>query len=62
MSSLIAVLLLGTWIYALVDIVFTPTENFKKVGKSKGLWIVLIVLFGIFAAVPYFIAVRSTVK
>lgn len=46
---------------AFVDACVQPSTAFKAAGKSKGGWIALIVLFGIFAAVPYLVVARPAV-
>lgn len=60
--EIIALLCLGLWVYALIDIANTPSAKFEALGKSKALWVVLVILFGVFAAVPYFIAVKPKTK
>ena len=60
--ELLLLLCFGAWVYALIDVANTPSVNFTAVGKSKAAWVILIVLFGIFAAVPYFIAVKPKTR
>lgn len=55
---LYALLIFGPWIYALVHVVRHDEAEFRQVGSSKTLWIVLLILATIFAAVPYLLTVH----
>lgn len=49
---------LGVWIWALVDVASHPNDAWLHAGDSKGLWILLILVFQFFGTVIYFLTVR----
>lgn len=51
-------LFFGPWVVALVHAIKHSEAEFRQVGSSKTLWIVLLVVAGLFAAVPYLFTVR----
>ena len=55
---LIILLLLGVNLFSLIDACSTSKSAWELAKKDKALWIVLIVLFGIFASIVYLAAVR----
>jgi predicted membrane protein len=60
MSAVVLVLLIfwAVPIYAIVDVARRPDEVWAATSNSKGLWILLLLLFGILAALVYFVVVR----
>lgn len=51
-------LFFGPWLYALVHAIKHGESEFKQVDSSKTLWIVLLIMTTIFAAVPYLFTVH----
>jgi len=62
MTTILGLVIFATWLFALIEACTVPSENYRNAGKSKAMWVVLIVLFGIFAAVPYFLIARPAIK
>lgn len=44
--------------FSFVNILLTPGIRFARANTNKLMWLVLIVLFGVFAALPYLLIVR----
>lgn len=53
-----AALIFGSWIWALVHAIKHSEAEFKQVRSSKTLWIILLIMATVFAAVPYLLTVR----
>jgi len=58
MSTLIILFVAVVAIGSFIDACLQHQSKWNAVQKSKAGWLVLMFLFGIFAAVPYLIAVR----
>jgi len=61
MASLIILFVAIVTIGSFIDSLVQPSTAYAKAGKSKALWALLIFFFGIFAAVPYLVAIRPVV-
>ena len=64
-AFLILLATLGLSIWAIVDAVRTPTEEFRLARSSKGMWITLIAVFTLFTgivgsilAIVYLVSIR----
>jgi hypothetical protein len=59
--SFVVLTLLSLWavpIYAIVDAARRPDEVWEATGNSRAVWIVLLLLAGVLAALIYFAVVR----
>lgn len=45
-----------------IDACLHPLEQWDAIPRSKWLWLIMMVLFGIFAAVPYLIWARPDLE
>jgi hypothetical protein len=61
MTSLVILFAAIVTIGSFIDSLVQPSTAYAKAGKSKALWAFLIFFFGIFAAVPYLVAIRPMV-
>jgi len=65
--ALIALVLIGVSLYAVIDAAKRPNSAWQAAGKSKALWIVLIVVFvvvepiGLIIAVVYLSVIRRVI-
>lgn len=54
-------LIIGLWIWPLVDAISRPSWAFDAAGSNKTLWVFLIVFLGWIGSVAYLLAARSRV-
>ncbi len=55
--GLVGLAALVFWIFMLVDCAKRPDKKLKKLG-GKVLWIILLILFGVLAAIAYYFIVK----
>lgn len=46
------------WWWSFIDALVTPTSAWEKIDRSRGAWVVLLLVFGVIASFPYMIAIR----
>jgi hypothetical protein len=60
--ALIILLMFGTWIAGVIDLISRPGWAFRAAGRSKALWLLLQVIFGFIASLVYFGFIRRSVR
>ncbi len=59
----IAVLaLFGLWVWAVVDILRRPSEQFARANTSKVVWVTIVVLFSTIGTVAYLAYLRPKLR
>lgn len=58
---LIVLVLMGLWLWGMVDAISRPSDAFLRARSNKALWIVLMIVFGWLGALIYLLAVRGRV-
>lgn len=46
------------WWWSFIDALVKPTSAWEKIDRSRGAWVVLLLVFGIVASIPYMFAIR----
>jgi|GEM_PF-4142810 len=46
------------WWWSFIDALVKPTSAWTKIDRSRGAWVVLLLVFGILASFPYFFSIR----
>jgi len=62
MSTILILAVVALYWFCLIEAILIPSPQWLKAGKSKGAWVTLLILFGIFAGIPYLLSVRGAVK
>ena len=50
------------WWWSFIDALVKPTSAWTKVDKSRGAWVVLLLVFGVITSFIYFVSVRPKLK
>lgn len=61
-SLVLLLAFIGLPLYCIIDAAGRLSEDFRKVGSNKVLWIVLLWFFNIVAAIIYLAVIRPKVK
>jgi hypothetical protein len=52
-------LVLGVmWWWSFIDALIKPSSAWTKIDRSRGAWVVLLLVFGIIASFPYLFSIR----
>ncbi len=51
----IGVAALVTWVWALVDALTRPSEDWEKTGQSQILWVIVLLLLNVLGAIAYLV-------
>ena len=51
----IGVAALVSWVWALVDALTRPSEDWEKTGQSQILWVIVLLLLNALGAIAYFV-------
>lgn len=55
---LIVIVLAILWWWSFIDALIKPSSAWTKIDRSRGAWVVLLLVFGILACIPYFFSIR----
>jgi preprotein translocase subunit YajC len=55
---LILVVLVVMWWWSFIDALVKPSSAWTKIDRSRGAWVVLLLVFGILASFPYLFSIR----
>lgn len=55
---LIGIALTVLWWWSFIDALVKPSSAWTKIDRSRGAWVVLLLVFGILACFPYFFSIR----
>jgi hypothetical protein len=55
---LILVVLTIMWWWSFIDALVKPSSAWTRIDRSRGAWVVLLLVFGIFASFPYLFSIR----
>jgi preprotein translocase subunit YajC len=55
---IILLLLVGMWWWSFIDALVKPTSSWTKIDRSRGAWIVLLLVFGIITSFIYLFSIR----
>ena len=59
----VVLLVLGVmWWWSFIDALVKPSSAWTKIDRSRGAWVVLLLVFGILASFPYFFSIRRKLK
>ncbi|MFI5035008.1 MAG: hypothetical protein ACHQFZ_02245 [Acidimicrobiales bacterium] len=55
---LILIVLTVMWWWSFIDALVKPSSAWKKIDRSRGAWVVWLLVFGILASFPYLFSIR----
>ena len=62
-AFLVLLLVLGImWWWSFIDALIKPSSAWTTIDRSRGAWVVLLLVFGILASFPYIFSIRPKLK